>query len=42
MAISNPIFEHYRVKQRELQKAINLLRNNGYSVKKSLNKNKIK
>jgi hypothetical protein len=34
MAISNEIFEHYRIKQREVKKAKNLLLLNGYSVKK--------
>mgnify|MGYP003113390154 CR=1 FL=1 len=34
MAISNEIFEHYRIKQKELIKAKNLLLLNGYSVKK--------
>jgi len=38
MTISNSIFEHYRIKQREIKKAANLLRRNGYSVKKNLNK----
>ena len=33
--ISNEIFEHYRIKQREVVKAKNLLRLNGYSVKKN-------
>tara|TARA_R110001632_G_scaffold27193_1_gene73125 strand:- start:922 stop:1047 length:126 start_codon:yes stop_codon:yes gene_type:complete len=36
MTISNSIFEHYRIKQIELKKAVNLLRRNGYSVKKPL------
>ena len=36
MTISNSIFEHYRIKQREIEKAVNLLRLNGYSVKKPL------
>lgn len=35
MAISNSIFEHYRIKQRELKTATDLLRRNGYSVKKT-------
>jgi len=34
MEISNEIFEHYRIKQREVKKAKNLLLLNGYSVKK--------
>ena len=33
--ISNEIFEHYRIKQREVAKAKNLLRLNGYSVNKN-------
>ena len=33
--ISNEIFEHYRIKQREVSKAKNLLRLNGYSIKKN-------
>jgi hypothetical protein len=33
--ISNEIFEHYRIKQREVVKAKNLLRLNGYSIKKN-------
>lgn len=33
--ISNEIFEHYRIKQREVTKAKNLLRLNGYSIKKN-------
>jgi len=33
--ISNEIFEHYRKKQREVVKAKNLLRLNGYSIKKN-------
>lgn len=33
--ISNEIFEHYRIKQREVNKAKNLLRLNGYSVSKN-------
>jgi len=41
MAISNEIFEHYRVKQKEVKKAKNLLLLNGYSVKK-ITENKIK
>tara|TARA_R110000764_G_scaffold131646_1_gene219417 strand:- start:1623 stop:1787 length:165 start_codon:yes stop_codon:yes gene_type:complete len=35
MAISNEIFEHYRIKQIEVAKAKNLLRLNGYSVNKN-------
>jgi len=34
--ISNEIFEHYRIKQREVIKAKNLLRLNGYSVSKNI------
>jgi len=34
--ISNEIFEHYRIKQREVVKAKNLLRLNGYSVRKNI------
>jgi hypothetical protein len=34
--ISNEIFEHYRIKQREVVKAKNLLRLNGYSVSKNI------
>ena len=34
--ISNEIFEHYRIKQREVVKAKNLLRLNGYSIKKNI------
>jgi len=33
--ISNEIFEYYRIKQREVVKAKNLLRLNGYSVSKN-------
>ena len=33
--ISNEIFEYYRIKQREVAKAKNLLRLNGYSIKKN-------
>lgn len=33
--ISNEIFEHYRIKQREVTKAKNLLRLNGYSIRKN-------
>jgi hypothetical protein len=32
MAISNEIFEHYRIKQREVKKAKILLTLNGYSI----------
>ncbi len=34
--ISNEIFEHYRIKQREVNKAKNLLRLNGYYVRKKI------
>jgi hypothetical protein len=34
--ISNEIFEHYRIKQREVNKAKNLLRLNGYSISKNI------
>jgi len=34
--ISNEIFEHYRIKQREVVKAKNLLRLNGYLVSKNI------
>lgn len=34
--ISNEIFEHYRIKQREVVKAKNLLILNGYSVRKNI------
>ena len=33
--ISNEIFEYYRIKQREVVKAKNLLRLNGYSISKN-------
>ena len=33
--ISNEIFEHYRIKQREVNKAKNLLGLNGHSVSKN-------
>lgn len=34
--ISNEIFEHYRIKQREVVNAKNLLRLNGYSISKNI------
>lgn len=34
MTISNQIFEHFRAKEKEIEKAKNLLLLNGYSVKK--------
>tara|TARA_R100000278_G_scaffold123192_1_gene111814 strand:+ start:26191 stop:26346 length:156 start_codon:yes stop_codon:yes gene_type:complete len=34
MAIHNQIFEHFRMQEEKLNKAINLLRRHGYSVTK--------
>lgn len=33
MAIDNQIFHHFRMKEEEIQKAKNLLRRHGYTVK---------
>jgi len=38
MAISNQIFEHYRIKQKEIEAAKKLLLLNGYTVIKIENK----
>jgi hypothetical protein len=32
MSINNPIFEHYRKQQRQIQEAKNLLEKNGFTV----------
>jgi|TARA_R100000479_G_scaffold128080_2_gene66832 hypothetical protein len=35
MAISNQIFEHFRLQEEKKKKAVNFLRRHGYSVKKT-------
>tara|TARA_R100000654_G_scaffold71224_1_gene101972 strand:- start:2439 stop:2570 length:132 start_codon:yes stop_codon:yes gene_type:complete len=41
MAIYNEIFETFRLKQLEINKAIELLRDNGYVITKEKHKEKI-
>tara|TARA_B100000768_G_scaffold157939_1_gene156266 strand:- start:1160 stop:1291 length:132 start_codon:yes stop_codon:yes gene_type:complete len=36
MAISNQIFEHFRIKERKIQDAITLLKENGYRIYKTI------